>query len=66
MPTWATSRKLPRRTGIRARDYVEFGIDSVVTALRIMLESDNEAAAASDNGSRSGSSRKVPSPASRR
>ncbi len=56
----------PRRTGIRARDYVEFGIDSVVTALRIMLESDNEAAAASDNGSRSGSSRKVPSPASRR
>src|SRR5665213_1106688 len=42
----------PRRTGLRARDYVEFGIDSVVTALRIMLESDIAAAAASDNGSR--------------
>jgi TetR/AcrR family transcriptional regulator, tetracycline repressor protein len=55
----------PRRTGIRARDYVGFGIDSVVTALRIMLESDNESAAPG-NESRSGSSRKVPSRAGRR
>jgi AcrR family transcriptional regulator len=49
----------PRRTGLRARDYVEFGIDSVVIALRIMLESDMEAAAASDNGSRRLATRRV-------
>ena len=49
----------PRRTGLRARDYVEFGIDCVVTALRTMLESDTEAEVAIGNGSRRGSSRKV-------
>jgi hypothetical protein len=49
----------PRRTGLRARDYVDFGIDSVIIGLRAMLESDKEAAAASGNGSRRGVSRKV-------
>jgi TetR/AcrR family transcriptional regulator, tetracycline repressor protein len=48
----------PRQSGLRARDYVEFGINSVVTALRIMLESDAVAVAASDNGKR-GASQKV-------
>ena len=56
----------PRRTGLRARDYVEFGINSVVTALRIILESDTDAAAASDNRTRRGSSRKVTTRAGRR
>ena len=55
----------PRQTGLRARDYVEFGINSVVTALRIMLESDAVAAAASDNGSRRGASQKVATRAGR-
>ena len=55
----------PRQTGLRARDYVEFGINSVVTALRIMLESDGVAAAASDNGSRRGASQKVATRAGR-
>jgi TetR/AcrR family tetracycline transcriptional repressor len=55
----------PRRTGLRARDYVEFGVDSVVNALRIMLDSDTEAAAASDNGSRRGPSRNLATRAGR-
>lgn len=49
----------PRRAGLRARDYVEFGVDSVVTALRAMLESDPEPAA-SENGSRRRPSRSSP------
>ncbi|MGO8860321.1 MAG: TetR/AcrR family transcriptional regulator [Acidimicrobiales bacterium] len=55
----------PRQTGLRARDYVEFGINSVVTALRIMLESDAVAAAASDDGPRRGASQKVATRAGR-
>ncbi len=55
----------PRQTGLRARDYVEFGINSVVTALRIMLESDAVAAAASDDGPRRGTSQKVATRAGR-
>ncbi len=54
----------PRQSGLRARDYVEFGINSVVTALRIMLESDAVAVAASDNGKR-GASQKVATRAGR-
>ena len=49
----------PRRTGLRARDYAEFGVNSVVIALRVMLESDTEASAASDNGLQPVPSRKV-------
>jgi AcrR family transcriptional regulator len=54
-----------RQTGLRARDYVDFGINSVVTALRIMLESDALAAAASDIGPRRGASQKVATRAGR-
>jgi AcrR family transcriptional regulator len=54
----------PRHAGLRARDYVQFGIDSVVTALRFMLESDQKAASPS-NGSRRRAPRKVASRAGR-
>jgi AcrR family transcriptional regulator len=49
----------PRHSGLRARDYVQFGIDSVVAALRVMLESDRNAAAPL-NGSRRRGSQNVP------
>jgi AcrR family transcriptional regulator len=54
----------PRHAGLRARDYVQFGIDSVVTAVRVMLESDRKAAAPV-NGSRRRAPRKVAARASR-
>lgn len=44
----------PRLAGLRARDYVQFGIDTVIAGIRLMLESDNETGAdASATNSRS-------------
>jgi len=53
----------PRRTGLRARDYAEFGVVAVVTALRVMLESETETSSAPDNSLQPMPSRKVATPA---
>lgn len=50
----------PRLRGLRARDYVEFGIDALIAGLQQMLESERETVTSSGNSQRStaGSRRK--------
>ena len=43
----------PRLDGLRARDYVEFGLNTVVAGLRAMLESGTEPEVGDDRGARS-------------
>jgi TetR/AcrR family tetracycline transcriptional repressor len=49
----ARNRGAPRLDGLRARDYVEFGVDTVVAGLRAMLESGTAPAFDDDHGARS-------------
>ena len=51
----------PRHHGLRARDYVQFGIGSVVTGLQVMLEEERAALTAPANTSRRRAAQKVAS-----
>ena len=49
----ARTRGAQRLDGLRARDYVEFGVDTVVAGLRTMLESSSAPEVGDDRGARS-------------